>query len=339
MSAVSSLDADAFMRKYLQQPSDATARLVFADWLEEQGEPHNRAWAYYIRLKAETDRYPNDSAQRYELDRQAGEYAVHIQARLTIPAKLFVGYPKSLLQLLPAPYLTVSLSRYTVPRDALELVPESVARENLVIPLAVQDRVLLLAAAEPTSLTSYDTAQKLQFILNRDVVQVGAGAADVRRAINRHYGETETETVDSVLVEFADTAGPWTYSPPFTSHPFDSDDAPVARLVNLIILEAINHHADRILLAPMPDALAVRNRIGGAWVERDQPPRRLLRPVFTRIAIMAGIDIALVHREAPPHLPLVGDFVFTVQSAHFDVHVTVQPSPDGPTAELAISPA
>lgn len=336
MSAVSSLDADAFMRKYLQQPSDTTARLVFADWLEEQGEAHNRAWAYYIRLKAEADRYPPDSAQRHELDRQAGQYAVHIQARLTIPVKLFVGYPKSLLQLLPAPYLTVNLARYAPPRDVLELVPESVARENLVFPLDVQEWTLLIAAADPNN---YDTVQKLQFILNRDVVQVGADEADVRRAINRNYGEADTEAVDSVLVEFADTAGPWTYGPPFTPHPFDSDDAPIVRLVNLIILEAINLRADRVLLAPAPDAFAVRYRIGGAWVERDQPPRRLLHPVFTRIAIMASIDIARVHAEAPPHLPLTGDFAFTAQSAHFDVHVTIQPSPDGPTAELAIRPA
>lgn len=329
MSAVSSLDADAFMRKYLQQPSDATARLVFADWLEEQGEPHNRAWAYYIRLKAETDRYPADSAQRYELDRQAGEYAVHIQARLTIPAKLFVGYPKSLLQLLPAPYLTVSLSRYVPPRDVLEMLPESVARENLLFPLAAQGRTLLFAAAEPTN---FDTLQKLEFILNRDIVLVGAGEADVRRAINRHYGETETETVDSVLVEFVDTAIDFV--------PLEVEvDAPVVRLVNLILTEAVGRRADRVLIAPAPEAVVVRYRVGGTWIDRDHMARRLLRHVFTRIAIMAGIDIALVHREAPPHLPLVGDFVFTVQSAHFDVHVTVQPSPGGPTAELAISPA
>lgn len=331
MSAVSSLDADAFMRKYLQQPSDTTARLVFADWLEEQGEPHNRAWAYYIRLKAETDRYPADSAQRYELDRQAGEYAVHIQARLTIPAKLFVGYPKSLLQLLPAPYLTVNLARYSPSRAALEMVPESVARENLVIPLDVQERVLLLAAAEPTD---FDTLQKLQFILNRDVVQVGADADDTLRAINREYGETETFAVDSVLIEFVDTAIDFES----IAADLDSVDAPVVRLVNLIIVEAINLRADRILINPEPDGVVVRYRVAGTWVDRDHMARRFLRPVFTRIAIMASIDIAAVHAEVPPYLTLTGDIPFMMQSAHFDVHVTIQPSPDGPTAELAISP-
>src|SRR5215211_6830640 len=101
MSAEHKLDADAFMRKYLERPSDAAARLVFADWLEETGEEHNAAWAHFIRLKAEADRHAANSPTRHEIERHAGQYAVHIRARLAIPAQLFIDYPKSLLQLLP----------------------------------------------------------------------------------------------------------------------------------------------------------------------------------------------------------------------------------------------
>src|SRR5215211_3313191 len=110
MSAEHKLDADAFMRKYLERPSDATARLVFADWLEETGEEHNAAWAHFIRLKVEADRYPRNSPTRHEIERHAGQYAVYIRARLAIPAKLFIGYPKSLLELLPATNITVNLA-------------------------------------------------------------------------------------------------------------------------------------------------------------------------------------------------------------------------------------
>src|SRR5689334_11583200 len=104
--------ADAFMRGYLPNPSDATARLVFADWLEETGTPWNRAWAYYIRVKAEADQFPPGSAERRDLEAQAAGYARRIRARLTIPAALFVGYPKSLLQLLPGPNITVRLDGF-----------------------------------------------------------------------------------------------------------------------------------------------------------------------------------------------------------------------------------
>src|SRR5437764_15471902 len=100
-------DADAFMRGYLRTPQDVTARLVFADWLQETGRPWNVAWAYYIRAKAEADRHEPGSPGRAELEQQAAEYARRVEARLTIPASLFVGYPKSLLQLLPPQNITV----------------------------------------------------------------------------------------------------------------------------------------------------------------------------------------------------------------------------------------
>jgi len=187
-------DADAFMRSYLEHPADAVSRLVFADWLQETGEPHNAAWANFIRLRIEADRYPPDSAARRAGDREADTYAPRIRANLTIPAALFAGYPKSLLQLLPAPNITVRLADFAVPHPVLELVPESVARENLVLPLGAQERTLLLAAVNPHDA---DLARKLEFILNLDIVLVRAARDDVLDAINRAYGPTETESVAS----------------------------------------------------------------------------------------------------------------------------------------------
>src|SRR3954453_16515505 len=202
MSAERNLDADAFMRKYLEHPSDATARLVFADWLEETGAEHNAAWAHFIRLMIEADRYPVNSPTRCELERHAGVYAVQIRARLTVPAALFVGYPKSLLQLLPATNVTVNLVRFEIPRPIVEMMPESVARNDLVLPLDVQRRTMLLAAADPFGT---DLAQKLEFILNRDIVLVGAEPDDVRGALDRHYAIPPIESVTEELVLFPDT--------------------------------------------------------------------------------------------------------------------------------------
>jgi uncharacterized protein (TIGR02996 family) len=198
---VTSAEADAFMRRYLACPTDVTARLVFADWLEETCKPHNLAWAYFIRLKAEADRYPPGSPERRELDRQADSYAPKIRANLAIPARLFVGYPKSLLQLLPAPNITVRLSNYQPPRAVIEFLPESVARENFLFPLEFQDRTFLIAAANPRD---GDTAQRLEFILNRDVLLVAAAVVEVRESLDREYGHYPTEQVVEYLIEFLD---------------------------------------------------------------------------------------------------------------------------------------
>jgi uncharacterized protein (TIGR02996 family) len=183
-------DADAFMRGYLRNPPDVTARLVFADWLEETGKPWNRAWAYYIRLKAEAGHRPAWTHERRELAREAARYASKIRARLMIPAALFVGYPKSLLELLPGPNITVRLDGFDVPPSALEVIPEAVARNNPLLPLAQQGRVLLIASVEPWN---RDFAEKLGFVLNREVILVQGAPGDILAAVYRNYWQTAVE--------------------------------------------------------------------------------------------------------------------------------------------------
>src|SRR5947209_1339214 len=92
----------------------------------------------------------------------------------------------------------VNLEEVEIPKAVIELVPESVARENVVLPLSLEGNVLKIITADPTN---YDTIQKLQFILNKDVVPVLAIQEQITEAINRNYGQTETESVDSMLVE------------------------------------------------------------------------------------------------------------------------------------------
>jgi uncharacterized protein (TIGR02996 family) len=194
-------DADAFVRAILRDPADVTTRLVFADWLEETGEPANVAWAHFIRLTEEiATRHTRGSAPRNWQSRVA-RYASQIRATLTIPAALFVAHYKQLQRLLPLDRFTATLEGYEISREVIEFMPESVSRENLVLPLDLQGRArhLLAAFADPTD---PDTLQKLRFILNREkIVAVRAEREDLIAAIDHHYGQTETESVDCVSYE------------------------------------------------------------------------------------------------------------------------------------------
>lgn len=176
--------ADAFMRGYLQKPSDVTARLVFADWLEETGQPWNRAWAYYIRVKAEADGYPPGSPERRELEKDAAWYATKIRARLTISAALFVGYPKSLLQLLPGRNITVKLAGFTPAPDVIELVNPLSPVVYQMFPLARQGSVLLLAIDNFRNCPALDD---LKAVLGLTYVAVHAQSVELRAAIQQHY--------------------------------------------------------------------------------------------------------------------------------------------------------
>lgn len=88
-------------------------------------------------------------------------------------------------------------------RAILELIPESVAREHLVFPIRLDGETLTVAAADPNNLL---VADQLTFILNKKIRLVGMPQQDILDAINEHYGQTETESVDSMLCEFTDTA-------------------------------------------------------------------------------------------------------------------------------------
>src|SRR5207237_10149100 len=124
----------------------------------------------------------------------------------------------------------VNLTEVTIPPSVIELVPESVARENVVLPMSQDNGSLKIIMTDPSD---FDTMQKLQFILNKDIQPVLAPREQIIEAINRHYGQTETESVDSMLQEFTDTAIDFTETEATSGAMAGDDaDAPVVKLVN-----------------------------------------------------------------------------------------------------------
>jgi type IV pilus assembly protein PilB len=222
----------------------------------------------------------------------------------------------------------VDLTELEIPKAVIELVPESVARENVVLPLTLDGNQLKIITADPAN---YETIQKLQFILNKDVIPVLAIQEQIQEAINRNYGQTETESVDSMLVEFTDTAIEFTQTESVASMAAaDDSDAPVVKLCNLIIQEAINLRASDIHVEPFGDRVRVRYRIDGVLVERDSAPRRLLAPLLSRLKIMGSIDISEKRR------PQDGRIKMTVQGKHFDLRVSMLPSVHGQSVVMRI---
>src|SRR5262249_20212196 len=221
----------------------------------------------------------------------------------------------------------VNLAEVTIPNAVIELVPESVARENVILPMAQENGALKIIISDPSD---FDTLQKLQFILNKDIQPVLASREQIIEAINRHYGQTETESVDSMLQEFTDTAIDFTETEATSGQGLEESDAPVVKLVNLIIQEAVGLRASDIHIEPFADRVRVRYRIDGVLVERDSPPRRLLAPILSRIKIMSQIDIAEKRR------PQDGRIKVTIQNKHYDLRVSVLPSVHGQSAVMRI---
>jgi type IV pilus assembly protein PilB len=221
----------------------------------------------------------------------------------------------------------VNLEEVEIPKSVIELVPESVARENVVLPLSLDVNVLKIITSDPTN---YDVIQKLTFILNKDVQPVLADHEQIREAINRHYGQTETESMDSMLVEFTDTAIDFTQTEAARAAAEDDSDAPVVKLCNLIIQEAVGQRASDIHIEPFADRVRVRYRIDGILVERDAVPRRLFASMTSRFKIMGNIDIAEKRR------PQDGRIKVNLQGKHYDLRVSLLPTVHGQSTVMRI---
>ena len=225
-------------------------------------------------------------------------------------------------------YEFVDLEEAEIPPSVVELVPESVARENAVLPLSMDGDSLLVAVHDPMAL---DVLDKLRFILNRDIKVAVAPKDAILTAINRHYGQSETESVDSMLQEFTETAIDFTETELAQATAVAEDDsAPVIRLCNLIISEAVNMRASDIHVEPFEDRVRIRYRIDGVLIERDSPPRRLLAALVSRIKIMANMDIAERRR------PQDGRIKTTINGKDYDLRVSILPTNHGQAIVMRI---
>jgi len=225
-------------------------------------------------------------------------------------------------------YDYIELEGRQIPHSVIELVTESLARENLVIPIESDGDSVVIAMNNPNNIEVLD---KLRFVLNRDIRTVMAPLESITAAINRHYGQSETESVDSMISEFTETQIDFTDVEAAAALKGDEDDsAPIIRLANLIISEAVRERASDIHVEPFEDRVRIRYRIDGVLLERDSPPKRLLGALMSRFKIMARMDIAEKRR------PQDGRIKTRAGSKEFDLRVSILPTNHGQALVMRI---
>ena len=223
----------------------------------------------------------------------------------------------------------VDLTSVQIPSSVIQMVTESIARENLVIPLSLDDNGALTVAMHDPS--AFDVLDKLRFVVNREIKFVVASKESIQQAINRHYGQSETESVDSMIAEFTETAIDFTETELAASAAVaDDENAPVVKLVNLMITEAVNMRASDIHVEPFEEKVRIRYRIDGELIERDSPPRRLHAAIVSRIKIMAQIDISEKRK------PQDGRIKTRVGGRDFDLRVSLLPTGHGQAIVMRI---
>ena len=224
----------------------------------------------------------------------------------------------------------VDLSTIRIPDHVIQLVPESVARENKIIPVSDEDGTIKVLVTDPFDI---ETIEKLRFILNRKVETALAPQEQIIEAINRYYGQVEGESADSMLQEFTDTQIDFTETEEdkIAAEEGEGDDsAPVVRLVHYMIAEAVQLRASDIHVEPFEERVRIRYRIDGVLVERVSPPRRLLGAILSRIKILAKMDIAERRR------PQDGRITITVGEKELDLRVSIIPTNHGQSSVMRL---
>ena len=184
----------------------------------------------------------------------------------------------------------VDLGRFEVDSKIIKLVPADVAVKHYVLPLKREGRTLTVAMADPTNLS---VIEDLKFITRFDIFPVIAGEYTLRMAIERYYEATdaqletllkniEDEDDLEVIEEEEDDEGPTQVA----------DDAPVVKLINGILTDAVKRGASDIHIEPFEKELRVRYRVDGALQEVMKPPIKLRAALTSRVKIMSALNIA-----------------------------------------------
>ena len=220
----------------------------------------------------------------------------------------------------------VDLSEVQLSPAVIELIPESVAKESCILPLGRDESGMRVVVSDPLDLQTIDN---LRFILNSEVECSLAPRSAIQEAIGRYYGAEETESVYSMLQEFTDT------NIQFRDEGAAAEDdgganAPIVRLVHLLISDAIKARASDIHVEPMVNRLRIRYRIDGVCQEQESPPKRLQAAVLQRIKIMSGMKLD------EKRLPQDGRIAFRQGGKDLDLRVSSLPSNHGEAIVMRI---
>ncbi|HYV44914.1 MAG TPA: type IV-A pilus assembly ATPase PilB [Myxococcaceae bacterium] len=183
----------------------------------------------------------------------------------------------------------INLKDFDIDPEIIRLVSKEVAEKHLVIPVNRAGPSLIVAMCDPSNIYAVDD---LKFLTGYNIEAVVASEPSIRDAIERYYAEKgpSLEEIVGQVEEDVEVAKEEIES--IEDAAKAADDAPVVKLVNLILLDAIKKHASDIHVEPYEKDFRVRFRIDGVLYDVMKPPMKLRSAITSRLKIMAELDIS-----------------------------------------------
>ena len=188
----------------------------------------------------------------------------------------------------------ISLDEYEIDEETLALVPLDVANKHLCIPVQRAGGSLIVAMSDPTNIYAIDD---LKFLTGLNIEPVVSTDTAIEAAIERCYGEEEnvrdySEVLGDMDIDDIDVAEVGGDDFDVVDSETEAGQAPVVKLCNLILLNAISKGASDIHVEPYEKGYRVRYRIDGVLQHEMNPPLKLRNAITSRFKIMANLDIA-----------------------------------------------
>jgi type IV pilus assembly protein PilB len=226
----------------------------------------------------------------------------------------------------------IDLSKCEVDKDALDLIPEDLAQYYTVLPISKIGKALTLAVANPFDILTLDD---VKIVTGCELLPVVTSDLAIKKGIAKAYNKAEAEMAEIfakegdadkelVLTEKKDE------EVDAAALAAESEDAPVVKLVNLVIVQALREGASDIHIEPFEKHLRVRYRVDGACHETMSPPLRMHSAIVSRIKIMSEMDIA--ERRKPQD----GKFQMKIQGRQVDFRVSILPMVHGEKVVIRI---
>jgi len=232
----------------------------------------------------------------------------------------------------------VNLARIAIPPEIFELLPRDTAHNHKVIPVSRLENKLFLAMADPLNVLALDDVKRLTrleitpLIASEKAILEKLNAIDASKsssmediiedAAKQREADEEAGTIENIRESVEDVN--------LDRLAASTEEAPVIKLANLIVLQAIKDRASDIHLEPFEKTVRLRYRVDGVLIDATPPPKQMQLALASRFKIMSNLDIA------ERRLPQDGRMRVKVSGRDFDLRVSVLPTVHGEKIVLRV---
>jgi type IV pilus assembly protein PilB len=228
----------------------------------------------------------------------------------------------------------INLSRYKIDPNVIKLIPKKIAKRYQMMPVSKMSNTLVVAMVDPLNIFAIDD---IKAITGFNISPIITADKDIKEAMGKYYEDSAHIAIEKIVDDMKEAAN-ISMIEEKSGQDLESlaqiasmaQDAPVVKIMNLILEEAINCRSSDVLIEPLENEVRVRYRVDGILQDAKRPPKTLHNAIVSRLKVMSSLDIA------ERRLPQDGRFKVRLHGREVDFRISVLPSSKGEKVALRI---